>query len=62
MRPTKVARTEAPIEELAKAWLEIDYVPQTKKKIERLLEAGDKPALEKLLRKRLAKPPARENR
>ena len=53
-RPSKSARTEAPIEELAQTWLAVDYVPQTRKAIETLLAAGDKPALEKLLRKRLA--------
>ena len=42
-RPSKVAKTVASIEEIAKAWLEIDYVPQTKKLVQDLLDAGDKP-------------------
>ena len=42
-RPAKVAKTETPIEDIAKGWLEIDYVPQTKKVVEDLLAAGDKP-------------------
>lgn len=42
-RPSKVAKTVESIEEIAKAWLEIDYVPQTKKLVQDLLDAGDKP-------------------
>ena len=42
-RPTKVAKTEPGIEDLARQWLEIDYVPQTKKVVQDLLNAGDKP-------------------
>ena len=41
--PTKVVKTEPGIEDLARQWLEIDYVPQTKKVVQDLLDAGDKP-------------------
>ena len=44
-RATKVAKTEEMIEEIAKIWLEIDFVPQTKKVVQDLLDAGDKPVL-----------------
>jgi phosphomannomutase len=54
-RPSKVARTEeVQIEKLAKDWLDIDFVPQTIEVVKALLDADDKPGLEKLLRKRLA--------
>ena len=42
-RATKVARTGQLIEEIAQAWLDVDYVPQTKKVVQDLLDAGDKP-------------------
>ena len=34
------------IEDIAQAWLKIDYVPQTKKVVQDLLDAGDKPVLD----------------
>jgi hypothetical protein len=44
-RPSKLAKTEMMIEDIAKAWLKVDYVPQTKKVVQDLLDAGDKPVL-----------------
>ena len=43
-RPAKVAKPSEPeIEDLARQWLAIDYLPQTKKVVQDLLDAGDKP-------------------
>ncbi len=43
-RPAKVAKPSEPeIEDLARQWLAIDYLPQTRKVVQDLLDAGDKP-------------------
>jgi hypothetical protein len=41
MSPNKKAKTEVTIQDIAEEWLAVDYVPETRKVVQALLDAKD---------------------